>query len=89
MPSEWTYHASLSNYDSLIFDKAIGNPDDYTYKPIVIAKQLTNGINYRVICIAHPKSTNGKPHFAMVAVHKPLNEAGYVTAIHPIEPFYN
>lgn len=85
MSSDWTYHASLNTNDSLVFFHAIEHQTDYTYKPLVVAKQITTGINYRYICIATPKDATGMSHFSMVAIHKPFNEAGYVVAIHPID----
>ncbi|MDO5294389.1 MAG: hypothetical protein Q4F05_16765 [bacterium] len=84
MEGEWTYHASLTVYDSTVFNTAVDESYDYYYRPIVVAEQIGNGINYRFICMAEPKRKDRETHFALIAIHKPFHGPGYVTGINRI-----
>lgn len=84
MAGEWTYHASLTVYDSTVFNTAVDESYDYYYRPLVVAEQIGNGTNYRFICLAEPKKKGHGTHFAMIAIHKPFHGPGYVTAIDTI-----
>lgn len=81
MPGGWTYQPYLTPYDSFIFYNAIGMHSDYFYNPIAVATQTVNGTNYKFMCIAKPLSRDLNPHYAVVDIYKPINEAPYTTNI--------
>lgn len=84
MPGGWTYQPYLTTYDSFIFYNAIGNHDDYFYRPIAVAKQVVNGTNYKFMTIAEPKMDNLNPHFAIVNIYQPVSGEAYATSIMPL-----
>lgn len=81
MPGGWTYQPYLTPYDSFIFYNAIGEHADYFYRPVAVAKQVVNGVNYRFITIAEPKNHTATAHFAIVDIYQPVGGTGYVTNI--------
>ena len=87
MPGSWQYQPYLTTYDSFIFYNAIGEHPDYFYRPIAVAKQVVNGINYRFMTIAEPKQAGYAPHFALVTVYQPPGGQPYATAITPISVY--
>lgn len=81
MPGGWTYQPYLTPRESSVFYNAVGNPEDYFYVPVAVAKQIVNGTNYKFICIAEPEMESLSPHFAVVEIYQPIGKDPYVTGL--------
>lgn len=70
-PGGWTAFRSLTEEDKALFNKVMKVMLGVTYKPIVVATQVVNGINYCFICRATMVTNPPVEYNAEVIIYQP------------------
>ncbi len=80
----WSEFHSLTKEEKALFNEVMGNIVGVSYKPIVVATQVVNGMNYCFICRA-TSATNPPEEFnTEIYIFQPSGRGGkpYCKGIH-------
>lgn len=70
-PGGWTAFRSPTEKEKELFDKVMKPLIGVVYKPIVVATQVVNGINYCFLCRATVMSNPPAEYNALVIIYQP------------------
>lgn len=82
--TDWNIQNGISKEASVIFDEATGKLAGVSYKPYLLATQITNGTNYSFICKITPNDPSMQSRFVVVNIFQPLKGTCVITKISQI-----